>query len=79
MSKRSDRIALAKQREPLETEKLRLRERTKIPSKVARFLPIYTKQQQLDMEKRTKAIISTETIPVDIEKEISDDQTNLDR
>ena len=37
-SKRKERIARAKSREPIETEKLRIRERAKIPSKVARFL-----------------------------------------
>ena len=45
MSKRQERIARAKERDPIETEKLRLRERAKIPSKVARFLPRYTKRE----------------------------------
>ena len=45
LSKKQLRRKLAKERDPLETEKLRIRERAKIPSKVARFLPRYTKRE----------------------------------
>ena len=68
-SKRKERIARAKAREPIETEKLRIRERSKIPSKVARFLPRYTKREIATMKEHNSADAVERTFKGDMEEE----------
>jgi len=69
-SKRQERIARAKAREPIETEKLRIRERAKIPSKVARFLPRYTKREIALMKAHNFADAVERTFKEDVEAAI---------
>ena len=70
LSKKQLRRKLAKERDPLETEKLRLRERSKIPSKVARFLPRYTKREIAIMKEHNFADAVERTFKEDVEAAI---------